>query len=71
MKKNRLSIKIESMSDEESEAAYKALSDFWKYGKTNIFCPRCRGKFIYSKQANSSWVECDNKCGVGEVSRGI
>ena len=71
MAKNKLSIDFESMTSNEANIALSALKECWKYDKTNIKCPRCGGKFCYSKQGNSSWVECENKCGVGEVSRGI
>lgn len=32
---------------------------------------RCGGGFIYAKIGKSSIVECENKCDVGEVSRGL
>jgi hypothetical protein len=70
-KKGKTSIKIDTITDEEAEITYEALKEFWKYNKTDINCPRCRGKFIYTKVGNSSGIECENECGVGETSRGI
>lgn len=58
-------------TEQEIKVLNQVEKDFDLKGTTDICCPRCGGKLIYTKVSTSFSIECENKCGIKYSVRGI
>lgn len=58
-------------TEHEWEILDQAAEEFDLAGKTDLVCPRCAGKLVYTRVSTSYLIECENKCGIRVSVRGI
>lgn len=66
-----MDIKLNTITDDEEKAFYKAVDEIQKSGQTSIKCPRCNKLLIYQGNVSAYRISCEDKNCIRLTVRGI